>query len=146
MKWINLNSINLSDNLIGPIGCKVLSEYISKHLSYISTMNSELDRELDMELDREFQLQLKCLNLSNNQLVGVAISQSNVIGRLDLEGIEQLLQVLASCSSILNVDLSRNYLGGVDYSSSGDYLSIYSSMYRYYYLSVTLCICNTIYL
>lgn len=112
MKWRNLKSLNLSDNLIGPIGCRILADYISKHLKSKSIYNlfkkeliktelsmlhsnqrlcfdSESDRELDRELDGNFLdfnfldesfLELKQINLSNNQLVGMSIVQSNIIG------------------------------------------------------------------
>ncbi len=92
----NYNYLNLKNNNIGIEGCVLLAEAIK---------NDKLSN-------------LKTLNISSNKVVGIYVLQRLLRGRLNLMGVKELLNALKFNNSISNIDLSHNYLGGINQITS----------------------------
>ena len=96
MYCTNYNYLNLKNNNIGIEGCILFAKALQ---------NGKLSN-------------LKTLNISSNKLVGVYVLQRLVRGRLNLTGVKELFNALKYNSCITNLDLSHNYLGGINQITS----------------------------
>jgi hypothetical protein len=57
---------------------------------------------------------IETLNISNNRICGEYIAHNRAIGSPDLRGLESLCESFITCSNLKYIDLSFNYIGGLN--------------------------------